>query len=104
MAVAQAAESHGDEWDLNWYLAWGIYTSVPTWTHSQNSLAATEAPSLKISSHGRSLKWSPRPSNQPKNSHKLCDDIGHPILSLTECQLKLRHQLDQNFPIQGKPS
>ena len=31
------------------------YTSIPTW-HSQNSLAAAaEAPSLKISSHGKSL-------------------------------------------------
>ena len=28
--------------------------TLPTWTHSQNSLAAAEAPSLKISSHGTS--------------------------------------------------
>ena len=39
MAAAQEAEKHGDEWGLNWYLRWG-YTSVPTWTHSQNSQAA----------------------------------------------------------------
>ena len=62
MAAAQAAENHGDEWGLTWYLRWGIYTSIPTWTHSQNSLAAAEALSLKISSHGTSLKWSQRPS------------------------------------------
>ena len=62
MAAAQGAENHGDEWGLTWYFLWEIYTSVPTWTHSQNSLAAAEAPSLKISSHGTSLKWSWRPS------------------------------------------
>ena len=56
MAAAQTAENHGDEWGLTWYLRWGIYTSIPIWTHSQNSLAAAEALSLKISSHGTSLK------------------------------------------------
>ena len=44
-------------WGLTWYFRWVIYTSIPTWTHSQNSCAA-EALSLKISSHGTSLKWS----------------------------------------------
>ena len=58
MAAAQAAENHGDEWGLTWYFLWGIYTSIPTWTHSQNSLAAAEALSLKISYNGTSLKWS----------------------------------------------
>ena len=62
MVAAQAAENHGDAWGLTWYLRWGIYTSVPNWTHSQNSLAAAEALSLKISTHGISLKWSWRPS------------------------------------------
>ena len=33
------------------------YISVPTWTHSQNLLAAAETLSLKASSHGTSLKW-----------------------------------------------
>ena len=56
MAAAQEAENHGDEWGLTWAFLWGIYTSIPTWTHSQNSLAAAEAPSLKIFSHGTSLK------------------------------------------------
>ena len=60
MTAVQAAESHEDEWGLTWYLRWGIYTSMPTWTHWQNSLAAAEALSLKISSHGISLKWSQR--------------------------------------------
>ena len=27
IAVAQAAENHGDEWGLTWYFPWGIYTS-----------------------------------------------------------------------------
>ena len=61
MAAAQAAENHGDEWSLTWYFLWGIYTSIPTWTHSQNSLAAGGAPRLKISSHRTSLKWDWRP-------------------------------------------
>ena len=58
MAAAEAAENHGDEWGFNWYLRWGIYTSIPTWTHSQNSLAAVEALSLKIFFHWTPLKWS----------------------------------------------
>ena len=44
MATVQVAESHADEWGLTWYLRWGIYASIPTWTHSQNSLAAAESP------------------------------------------------------------
>ena len=40
MAAALEAENHGDEWGLTWYLRSGIYTSIPTWTRSQNSLAA----------------------------------------------------------------
>ena len=48
MAAAQAAEKHGDEWGLTWYLWWGVNTSIPNWNHSQNALAAAEALSLKI--------------------------------------------------------
>ena len=62
MAAAQTAENHGDEWDSTWYLQWGIYTLILIWTHSQNSLAATEVLGLKIWPNGTSLKWSQRPS------------------------------------------
>ena len=55
------AENHEDEWSLTWCLRSRIYTSIQTWTHSQNSLAAAEAVSLEISSNGTSLKWSRRP-------------------------------------------
>ena len=48
--AAQAAENHGDEWGLTWYFQLGLYTSISTWTHSQNS--AAEAMNLSISSHG----------------------------------------------------
>ena len=41
--------------------------------------------------------------NQHKNSHKLCDETGHHILSLTESHWKLRQQIHQNFPMEGKP-
>ena len=40
--------------------------------------------------------------NQQENSHKLCDKMGHPILSLMESQRKLR-QHDQNCPMERKP-
>ena len=39
--------------------------------------------------------------NQHENSHKLCDETGHPIVNLMESQWKLRQQHDQNFPIEG---
>ena len=51
MTAAQAAENHGDKWGLTWYLQ-ERYTSIPTWTHSQISLAAAKALSLKISLNG----------------------------------------------------
>ena len=40
--------------------------------------------------------------NQHENSHKVCDETGHPVLSLVKNQWKLRQQHDQNFPIEGK--
>ena len=60
MAAAQAAEIHGDALSLTRYLWWGLYKSIPTWNHSQNSLVVIEAVNLKISSHVRTLKWSQR--------------------------------------------
>ena len=35
--------------------------------------------------------------NQHENSHKLCDETGHPVVNLMESQWKLRKQHDQNF-------
>ena len=40
---SQAVENHKDEWSSSWYLQQGIYTSIPTWTHSQKLLAAAAA-------------------------------------------------------------
>ena len=34
--------------------------------------------------------------NQHENNHKLCDETGHPVLSLPESQWKLRQKHDQN--------
>ena len=41
--------------------------------------------------------------NQHENSHKLCDETGHPAVNLMGNQWKLRQQHDQNFQIEGKP-
>ena len=38
--------------------------------------------------------------NQWENSHKLCNEIGHPIMNLMESQWKLRQQHDQNFSME----
>ena len=35
--------------------------------------------------------------SQHENSHKLCDETGHPVVNLMESQWKLRQQHDQNF-------
>ena len=39
--------------------------------------------------------------SQHKNSHKLCDEMWHPVVNLMESQWKLRQQHDQNFPMEG---
>ena len=39
--------------------------------------------------------------NQHKNSHKLYDKTGHPIVNLMESQWKLRQQHDQNFQMEA---
>ena len=39
--------------------------------------------------------------NQCKNSHKLCDEMEHPAMSLLQSQQKLRQQYDQNFIMEG---
>ena len=48
---------------LDLILRWG--TSIPTWTHSQNLLAAVEAPSLRISFHWTSQRLQ-RPSRSAR--------------------------------------
>ena len=39
--------------------------------------------------------------NQLENSHKLCKEMGHPVMSLLESQRKLRQQHDQNLEGNG---
>ena len=41
--------------------------------------------------------------NQDKNSHKLCDETGHPVVNMMESQWKPKQQHDLNFPMEGKP-
>ena len=40
---------------------------------------------------------------QYKNSHKLYDETGHPVVNFMESQCKLRQQHDENFPMERKP-
>ena len=40
--------------------------------------------------------------NQYKNSHKLCNETGHPVGNLMESQWKLRQQHGQSFLMEGK--
>ena len=89
MAAAQAGVNHGDEWGLSWYLVWRIYASIRVWTHSQNSLAAAEALSLKIPPMEHISNDHKDHPNQHKNSHKPCDETGIPDLSLLESKWKL---------------
>ena len=49
-----------------WYLRWGIYASIPTWTYLQNLPPTAEALSLKISSHRISLEWPRRLSQSAR--------------------------------------
>ena len=42
-------------------------------------------------------------ANQHENSHKLFNEMGHPIVNLMKSQWKLRQQHDQYFPMEGKP-
>ena len=39
--------------------------------------------------------------NRLENSHKLCNEMEHPVMSLLESQRKLRQQLDQNLEGDG---
>ena len=40
--------------------------------------------------------------NQHQNCHKLCNEMGHPVVNLMESQWKLRQQHDLNFPMKKK--
>ena len=62
LSFRHRTKNQEDEWGLKWYLWWGVYTSFATWTDWKNLEAATEAPSLKISSHGITSKWSQQTS------------------------------------------
>ena len=78
--------------------------TIPLWpsrTHSQNSLIAAEALSLKISSNEDPSNDHKDHPNQHENSHKLCNETGHPVVSLIESLWKLRQQHDQNFSMEG---
>ena len=41
-------------------------------------------------------------SNQHNNSHKKCDETGHPVVNMMESQWELRQHHDRNFPMEEK--
>ena len=94
MVAAQAAKNHGDEWDLTWYFQRGIYTSIPTWTHSQNSLEVAETEFKDILPRKWSRNDHKHCPNQHENSHKQCNERGHPVVNMMESQWKLIQQHD----------
>ena len=105
MAAAQAAENHGDEYfyDLIFsmrdiYINSNLNTLIK-FTSSSRSTKIKDILSWNISQ----MITKTTPSNQHENSHKLCDETGHPIVNLMENQWKLRQQYDQNFSMEGKP-
>ena len=51
IAASQAAENHGDEWGLTWYLRWGIYIYI--YTHTNSNLN----PLTKFTSNSRSTEF-----------------------------------------------
>ena len=51
VAVAEAFENNGDKRDVTRYFQYGIYRSVPVWSHSQNSVAAAGEYILNIFSN-----------------------------------------------------
>ena len=79
--ISVKSKNHGDEWEWTWYLQWWIYTSIPTWTYS---LATAEAPMEHLSNDHKDHP------NQHENSHKLCSEMGNPVVNLMESQRKLR--------------
>ena len=89
---------------------WQQHTLLKTMEMSNSNLN----PLTKVTSSTRSteLRYLPMEHlsndhedhpNQHKNSHKVCNETGHPVLSLLESQWKLRQQYDQNFLMEGQP-
>ena len=93
MAAAQQAENHGD--DL-------IFSMTNIYINSNlNPLVKfTSSISTKLKDLSNDHKDHP---NQHENSHKLCNETGHPVVNLMESQWKLRQLHDKNFPMEGKP-
>ena len=80
-------------------LLWGIYTSILTWTYSQNSLVAAEAPSLRYPPMEHLPDDHEDHPKQLENSHKLCNEWGQPVVNLMETERTTWSE----FPNDGKP-
>ena len=95
MAVAPAPESYGDAWNYG-------DTSIPTWSHSQNSPAVAEALTYRYRPMKHLSNDHKDCPNQQENNHRLCNETGCPAVSLMGIQWKLRQQHDPNFPVERK--
>ena len=99
---------------LNHWSFWELCCLDPTralpWTHEGESQPLPPPPNPLLKSVSPKISRYPpmehlsndhnNHPNQHKNSHILCDETGHPIVSLIKSQWK---QHDQNFPMEGKP-
>ena len=91
--------------DLIFTIVSGIYInsnlkSLTKYTSCSRSTELREAHEYPAMEHV-SNNYEDHP-NQHENSHKLCDETGHPILSLTESQKKLIQLHAHGFPNGGK--
>ena len=100
MTAAQAAENHGHVWDFTW-LRWGIYTSIPTWTHKLQYQQLKHKVYIYRSMEHLFNDHKDRFS-QHENSHKLWDEEEHSVLRLKQSRWKLKQKHDGNFLKEGK--
>ena len=93
MAAVQGDENHGDNLGL-------LFTMRDIYINSNLNPLTKFTTSSRNTEFKDILPWNISHKghpNQHKNSHKLCNETGHPVLSLLESRWKLTEQHDQIF-------
>ena len=102
-AAAEAAENHHDEWvRVNLILTMrDIYINSNL---NQLTKFTSRSGNTKFRDILEHLSNDHRDhANQQENSHRLCSEMRHSLLSLKKSQWRQRQQHDQDFPIEEKP-